>query len=103
MGRRLHEKLRWILGSQSRWILCHEDMPDIRKLYSGFDAIRYSQFSAIMFGCRRLKGCAQSDDNKRAELLILSSWVAGKLRAQEGFSVIVLGHSEGQAVQPCAT
>lgn len=81
-GTALHQELKELLASLDKWILCHEDSPDVRSLYAGFDAIEYTQFSAIKQGGLR-QAAVKKEDTRRKELLVLSPWVSQQLRAQQ--------------------
>jgi len=38
-----HRQLRQSLTHHERWILCHEDMPEIRTMYEGYRILTYAQ------------------------------------------------------------
>ena len=65
-----HTELCSALSNRLRWILCHRDHPEIRKLYSGYQMIQY----------RDGKVWAGSSSGKRVELLVLSPWVSQNLQ-----------------------
>eukprot|EP00927_Polykrikos_kofoidii_P022958 TRINITY_DN21285_c0_g1_i4.p1 TRINITY_DN21285_c0_g1~~TRINITY_DN21285_c0_g1_i4.p1 ORF type:complete len:689 (+),score=77.18 TRINITY_DN21285_c0_g1_i4:175-2067(+) len=62
----MHTKLRRALGAHERWIVCHEEHPQIRELYADCQIVLYMQSSYI-------------GGTKRHELLILSPWVSQRL------------------------
>eukprot|EP00929_Paragymnodinium_shiwhaense_P028327 TRINITY_DN16438_c0_g1_i1.p1 TRINITY_DN16438_c0_g1~~TRINITY_DN16438_c0_g1_i1.p1 ORF type:complete len:408 (-),score=31.07 TRINITY_DN16438_c0_g1_i1:53-1276(-) len=69
-GLEAHRRLRAALDGVERWLVCHEDNPEIRELYRGFQVVEYSQNTSL-YGASG----GQSGSRKRQELLILSPWV----------------------------
>lgn len=78
-GIEMHKELQKLLGSHQRWILCHEDMPEIRKLYKGFRMLEYSRQAGGTAGRSVSAKHGPVDKPFRKELLILSHWVAARL------------------------
>mmetsp|Transcript_133334 Transcript_133334/g.414616 ORF Transcript_133334/g.414616 Transcript_133334/m.414616 type:complete len:439 (-) Transcript_133334:62-1378(-) len=68
-----HRELRNLLRGCQRWILCHEDSPEIRNLYRGFHVVEYSKSAG---GTMKAGAAAQPI---RTELLICSRWVSERL------------------------
>merc|ERR1712124_183194 len=81
-GLELHTLLRNLLRVRSRWILCHQDDPHIRDLYSGFKIVEYSHcntFSSSTYTAAQADVREAGGRNRRTELLVLSSWVSDQL------------------------
>lgn len=79
-GIKKHRELQTLLQSHPRWILCHEDIPEIRELYRGYRVLEYVRGSG---GGTKVRTVAEKHasvgQSFRPELLILSQWVAERL------------------------
>eukprot|EP00747_Dinoflagellata_sp_TGD_P016939 gnl/TRDRNA2_/TRDRNA2_125477_c0_seq1.p1 gnl/TRDRNA2_/TRDRNA2_125477_c0~~gnl/TRDRNA2_/TRDRNA2_125477_c0_seq1.p1 ORF type:complete len:686 (-),score=112.16 gnl/TRDRNA2_/TRDRNA2_125477_c0_seq1:205-2169(-) len=72
-GHAEHEALRRALQAHPRWILCHADGHEIRKIYSGFRMLSYTTKGFL-------------NQTTRSELLILSPWVAERVGTPLGLA-----------------
>eukprot|EP00419_Tripos_fusus_P049383 CAMPEP_0172824628 /NCGR_PEP_ID=MMETSP1075-20121228/18133_1 /TAXON_ID=2916 /ORGANISM="Ceratium fusus, Strain PA161109" /LENGTH=438 /DNA_ID=CAMNT_0013665939 /DNA_START=37 /DNA_END=1353 /DNA_ORIENTATION=+ len=78
-----HRDLRKMLDRHERWIMCHEDIPAIRKLYEGFRILKYAKASSGARSRTHVGKHGTIAQGYRRELLILSDWVAKRLPAGE--------------------
>lgn len=80
-----HHKLREVLATRSKWVLCHEESSDIRKLYAGLRVVDYEDRKNRVLSVGR------------RELLILSPWVSERLSGE----TLVAEHSGRKACSEC--